>query len=196
MCQIILWLWAYAGPPVKDGSFSFLRKGGALDRSGFYNPTDFTSFLHQGRIFCLKSLWALIWYSLAVIFGIGGVFTSIGGTMMQLMGVYRSDICEVNAFWWTRPHDNFVVVLSSNSALAIKSADLYWKTCAITATVFLGTVCFGGWWYQRRLKGLFRQLVKDIDNSRTDRQDVQEGGDPNDDIEEPKEVVMALEVGE
>jgi hypothetical protein len=191
ICQIFLWLWAYAGPPVEKGSFAFLRKGGILDRSGFYSPTDFTSLLHQKRIVSLNSLWAFIWYSLAVIFGVSGVFTSIGGTMMQLMGVYRSDLCEVNAFWWTRPHDNFVVMLSSNSALAIKSADIYWKTCAITATVFLSTVCFGGWWYQRRLKALFRQLVKDIDNPRTDRQDVLEGGDPSENTEEVTEVVRA-----
>ena len=37
--QLALWLWAYAGVPQEEGSFSFIRKGGWLDRHGFYTPT-------------------------------------------------------------------------------------------------------------------------------------------------------------
>jgi hypothetical protein len=70
----------------------------------------------------------------------------------------------MNAIWWTRLHDNLTVMLKSNSGLAIRSAELYWKTCAVIATVVLGTVNIEGWWYQRRLG-----LVKDIANPHTDQ---------------------------
>ncbi len=91
---------------------------------------------------------------------------------MQLMGVYNSGKCDLTVAYWTGSTLGQKVVLSNNSALQIKTAATYWKACAITATIFLGVVCFGGWWYQRRLRGLFRMLVNDLDSPRTDRIDV------------------------
>ena len=170
--QIVLWLWAYAGVPDEGGSFSFFHKGGALDRSGFFTPTDVKTFRFKKSIFCWPSIWALIWYNLATIFGFGAVFTAIGGTMMQLMGVYNSDKCDINAGWWTKPHGNLTVTISSNYALEIQDASTYWKACAITATLFLGVVSFCGWWYQRRLRGLFRLLVKGIGNPEYEREGI------------------------
>lgn len=74
--------------------------------------------------------------------------------MMQLMGVYNSDKCSIVAGYSTRPHANVPMVVSFNSAADIKAASSYWKACAITAILFLGTVAFCGWWYQRRLRGV------------------------------------------
>jgi hypothetical protein len=105
-------------------------------------------------------------------FGLGGVITSLGGTTMHLMGVYNSDKCDINAQWWTRPHNDVLVVVSSNFAQEIKDASTYWKACAVTATLFLGTVTFCGWWYQRRLRGLFTELVGNIGNPTFDREDI------------------------
>ncbi|KAF4635464.1 hypothetical protein G7Y89_g2641 [Cudoniella acicularis] len=137
LCQIVLWMWAYAGAPCGKYLFIF-KQGGFLDQKGFYNPTNLSSLFSKETFWSFKSLWAIIWYNLAVIFGLGGVITSIGGTMMQLMGVYTSDKCSINAEWWTRPHDDVQVVISTNYALEIADARRYWVPCAITAIMFLG----------------------------------------------------------
>jgi hypothetical protein len=170
--QIVLWMWAFAGPPQQGKLLSFLRKGGVLDRKGFFTPTDTRTLWSRETYFSLKSVWAILWYGLASTLGIGGVFTSIGGTMMQLMGVYRSGKCLINAEWWTKPNGGVGVIISSNYALEIEDAKKYWASCGITATMFLGVVAFCGWWYQRRLRDLFRELVNDLGNPRTDREDV------------------------
>jgi hypothetical protein len=114
----------------------------------------------------------IIWYSLATIFGLGGIITSIGGTSMQLMGVYSAGKCSINAQWWTKPHADVMVIISTNYDQEIVYANKYWIPCAITATLFLGTVSFCGWWYQRRLRALFRGLVSNIGNPKTDREDI------------------------
>jgi hypothetical protein len=170
--QLVLWLWAYAGVPQEDGYFSFIRKGGWLDRHGFYTPTAVKSLSSRNTFFSLQSLWAIIFYNLATIFGFGGIITSLGGTTMQLMGVYSSDKCDTNVQWWTRPHVNVSVIISTNYAEEIRDASTYWKACAVTATLFLGVVSFCGWWYQRRLRGLFRELVSNIGNPTYDREDI------------------------
>jgi hypothetical protein len=92
--------------------------------------------------------------------------------MMQLIGVYRSGKCDINVEWWTKPNRGVGVILSSNYALEMEDANKYWKSCGITATMLLGAVAFSGWWYQRRLRDLFRQLVNDIGDPKTDREDV------------------------
>jgi len=172
LCQIALWLWAYVGAPRPGVSLAFFRKGGWLDRSGFYTPMSCESLQKEETIFSFPSLWAFIWYSLAAINGLGGVITSIGGTMMQLMGVYSSGFCDLNAEWWTKNNDDVPIIISTNYADEIDSAKSYWVPCAITATLFLGVVCFCGWWYQRRLRGLFLELVSDLGNPKTDREDI------------------------
>lgn len=120
----------------------------------------------------MKSFWAVLWFGCATILGLSSVFISIGGTLMQLIGVYRSDFCDLNAPWWSKHHGNVQVVLSSNISLDIKNAGEYWMSTGITATAFLAAVCFGGWWYQRRLRSVFRDLINDLGNAETERDDV------------------------
>lgn len=92
--------------------------------------------------------------------------------MMQLIGVYRSDKCNLNAGWWTRPHGDVPVVISTNRALAIEDANRYWLAGGITATLFLAIVCFCGWWYQRRLREIFRELVSSLGDISKDREEI------------------------
>lgn len=186
LCQVVLWMWAYAGPPANGKYFKFFRKGGFLDRNGFFTPTNIKSLWKKETFWSLQSLWALIWFNLATIFGFGGVLSTIGGTMMQLMGVYSSSKCSVNASWWTRPHDQVMVTISRNYALEILDAKRYWIPCAITAILFLGLVSFCGWWYQRRLRGLFRNLVSELGSPKTDREDIRAVVSPSRDGIPPK----------
>jgi len=91
---------------------------------------------------------------------------------MQLMGVYNSAFCNVNAQYWTQNPDDVRITVSSNAAINIQTANKYWIPTGITATLFLGVVSFCGWWYQRRLRGLFRELVSDIGNPESEREDI------------------------
>jgi hypothetical protein len=53
----------------------------------------------------LRILWCFSYYFLPLLFGIGTVFALIGGTLMNMMGVYPANICYVSAEWWLVPLD-------------------------------------------------------------------------------------------
>lgn len=173
-CQLALWVWAYAGSPSCYKNCSFFREAGYLERHGFYTPTDISSLrsTNWNTLWTLKSLWAIIWYTLATAFGLGAIFTALGGTLMQLLGVYTSNICQIDAQYWSKDHEEILVIISSNYALEIADARMYWVSSAICATVFLAGVSFAGWWYQRRLRSLFRNLVNDLGDPRCEREDI------------------------
>ena len=63
LCQIILWLWVYAGAPEEGACPHILRKGGFIHRTGFYTPTDISSLRSRETLFTLSSLWSVIWYT-------------------------------------------------------------------------------------------------------------------------------------
>lgn len=93
-------------------------------------------------------------------------------------------MCYINVQHWLLPMDQKpMVVLSTNSEEMIRNSTsasspfcrvqtrgttqkkkmpnrryiVHWKPCAITAIVFMACVSFIGWWYQRRMRDLFRQ---------------------------------------
>ncbi|KAH8885119.1 hypothetical protein GQ53DRAFT_729449 [Thozetella sp. PMI_491] len=180
--QLGLWLWAYAGAPPRHQDddreprwTDFFRRGGWLDKRGFYQPGSTSWFLGNRKNRTVKSVWknlmanpvkaifTLIYCFLAGVFGLVAVTAALGGTLMQLVGVYNSDVCYVTVEYWFRDFkDRPRAVISTNSAEMIKSAKQYWTSCAITAIVFMTVVSFAGWWYQRRMRDMFAELVKRI----------------------------------
>ncbi|KAK0375325.1 hypothetical protein CLIM01_07324 [Colletotrichum limetticola] len=169
-------------------------RGGWLDKRGFFDPSRapwhadarpprinsdpdsnsvskfrlFLNHMKRPRSDVPHKYWFLLWfflyYSLQLIFGLGAVFVSLGGTLMQIMGVYRTNMCFINAHHWLEPKERRPpVVLSVNSRAMINSATTYWEPVAIAAIAFMAVVSFVGWWYQRRMRDVFGQLVKKID---------------------------------
>jgi hypothetical protein len=68
-------------------------------------------------------IWFLIWHITALLLLLFAVFTAIGGTLMQLIGVYSAAVCRVTVNDWSKPADQRgLSIISVNSALAIKSA--------------------------------------------------------------------------
>ncbi|KJR85215.1 uncharacterized protein SPSK_08329 [Sporothrix schenckii 1099-18] len=189
--QIILWLWAYAGPlsvfnVEKPGFFSM---GGWLDKRGFYEPYSVRWLVDRGqvvprnpfkllrlvwsdpgRLVNWRFIWNAVYYTSQWLLGFIGITAAIGGTAMQLMGVYSADICYVTTAYWFAPlEERPASIISVNSALMIRESELMWKPCAITAIVFMSVVSFVGWWYQRRMRDLFQDQVRRIDqNERRD----------------------------
>lgn len=146
LAQIGLWLWAYIGAPGdvtnpkrRIRALDMFRKGGWLDDRKFYDPStapwhedthspstklaDFLAHASKPGSWTLHTFWFLLYYSLQIIFGLGAVFVSLGGTLMQIMGVYRTNMCFINAHYWLEPKERRPpVVLSVNSREMINSA--------------------------------------------------------------------------
>jgi hypothetical protein len=135
-----------------------------------------------------------LWKMCSYLFRIAAIFVSIGGTMMQLMGTYNECKCNVNLrYWRDLDNPNVWIEISTNSAQDIYYAKKYWQGAAITAIVFLASLCLVspflplvrsplhwicscgvcgrmltgdrqfGWWYQRRLRNLFHDIADDLD---------------------------------
>lgn len=193
--QVGLWLWAYAGPPGKmkqtdtpknsTGPLAFFRRGGWLDNHGFYDPTNTDHFLDpkepknpravwqrvkSQQFRDIRSVWTCLWYLLYIFFGgVAGV-AALGGTLMQLLGVYTANICQVSAYDWLDPYrPDVTAMISVNTKAMIDDAQIYWEPCGITAIAFMTFVSFVGWWYQRRMKDLFTTLVSEVDLDKYDR---------------------------
>ena len=147
VAQIFLWIWAYAGAPparvIPDGHddtarrpLDFFRKGGWLHRSGFYSPTQVSWLLIKGgkrrplwevlrsrELWSRRAAWCITFHVLQVVFGLSAIFASLGGTLMQIMGVYRTSLCYTNTQYWLLPRDRKpMVVLSTNSEEMIRNA--------------------------------------------------------------------------
>ncbi|KAK4246930.1 hypothetical protein C7999DRAFT_41730 [Corynascus novoguineensis] len=151
VAQIGLWLWAYAGPPValaEDATWpargrwrgfhplSFFRQGGWLDTNGFYTPTSVNWLLTEnGRrrtvgevvrsreLWSFRAMWCGIYYFLVVVFGFAAIFSSLGGTLMQIMGVYRTAMCYINVQYWLVPvEEKPMAILSTNSEEMIRNS--------------------------------------------------------------------------
>ena len=107
-----------------------------------------------------------IWYTLTVLGGFGAIFSAIGGTMMQIMGVYRNCLCSTPMTEWYSDDARFNIGVYS--AEDIDKASTWWKGTSAGAVAFLAMICYIGWWYQRRLRSRFRFLVDRIDENAQD----------------------------
>lgn len=139
--QLILWVWAL--------KTSTVCTGGIL-----HSPMRWTKGTKFNAIRCIT------WWILATIFGIASILTSIGGTIMQLLGVYRNCLCALPIQdWRNREESDTYISLGSNRAVDIVAAKSWWVGIGAVAVTFLCVNCFWGWWYQRRLRGVFQDTV-------------------------------------
>ena len=85
------------------------------------------------------------------------VFTTVGGTFFQMLGVYRNCLCTLPMNAWRSRHFN--IVISSNSADDIRYASRFWVPTGVTSIVLMMVTCYIGWWYQRHWRIQFRSVV-------------------------------------
>jgi hypothetical protein len=81
------------------------------------------------------------------------IFTTVAGTLMQLIGIYRNCLCVILASEWPNP-TNATIPLASDTATPRHSSK-YWSGTGYGAIGFIAAVCYGGWWYQRFLHSKF-----------------------------------------
>ena len=152
ICQftlILLWIWNVQSAVLLDDLSSYVP----VTRNPFSSPPS----AHPQT-----SWYPWAWYPLVIITISCATFTAIGGTMMQIIGVYRNCLCDIPITTWHN-RANELLVISTNSADDIHRAVTVWTGTGVTAVVFLGFVSFVGWWYQKRLRFQFRKLILEID---------------------------------
>jgi hypothetical protein len=100
--------------------------------------------------------WALMTFLLLL-----AVFSAIGGTVMQILGVYRTYLCEINVGSWLSGRDSASMIISNNTSQDIRLAHDTWIPIGSVAAAFLGITAYIAWWYQRRLRFRFALLLRD-----------------------------------
>ncbi|KAI9885547.1 MAG: mRNA splicing protein [Watsoniomyces obsoletus] len=114
------------------------------------------------------------WHVLIGLCALPAAFIAIGGTMMQIMGVYRNCICQLNMGDWIGKKT--WMIMSGNNAIHIRFARNTWVPIGGSATAFLAVVAYIGWWYQRHLRFQFRELVDQVDQRREEVEMVNQQG--------------------
>lgn len=122
-------------------------------RSLWYNIIT-EGYVTEGPItkFAFSTLW--------VVAITAAIFSGIGGTMMQLIGVYRSCFCFVAAQYWNDLSnvDTAIVQLATDTQIAREYAR-WWAWLGYGAVGFMALTTYIGWWYHRHLRIAFRNAV-------------------------------------
>ena len=87
------------------------------------------------------------------------VLSSIGGTVMQIVGVYRTCLCQINVSSWLWGRNPAFLTASTNTSQDIRLAHDTWIPIGFVAAFFLGVIAYIAWWYQRRLRFRFALLL-------------------------------------
>ena len=98
--------------------------------------------------------------------GILSLFFAVAGTMMQLLGVYRSCICKAG-LWYALPTTSASaragvrVLLSTDTAGAREAADL-WIKCGEAGIVWMAIICIAGAAHRVLIKARCLDLVENF----------------------------------
>ncbi|KXJ91599.1 hypothetical protein Micbo1qcDRAFT_234067 [Microdochium bolleyi] len=136
-CEMLLWTWE-ARLKIK------------------YGPQRWSQTRTPAKLAC--------WWG-QVFVGFFAILAAVGGTMMQLLGVYRSCACRIPVTFWNGRLDDpdAYVVLSSNTTASIAAAGTWWTYTAVAAVATVSLVCALAWWHQRRLKKVFRDVADSLE---------------------------------
>ncbi|KAI0508629.1 hypothetical protein F5B22DRAFT_386046 [Xylaria bambusicola] len=104
------------------------------------------------------------WYGQVFVGGFA-IFAAVGGTLLQLLGVFRNCLCSVPATYWpylNGPEAYFAI--STNSQEAIVVAEAWWTTTGSTSVGLISIITALAWWHQRRLRKMFKEQADQLEN--------------------------------
>jgi hypothetical protein len=114
------------------------------------NGSTWSSWLKAGAY-----IFACICTVLAIL---GAILTGFVCTLLQIMGTFRNCKCYISVTSWRNPaEDTFNV--ASDTQLARDNSQKFWIPTGAGAIVFMASVCWLGWWYQRYLRRRFVQRL-------------------------------------
>jgi hypothetical protein len=90
------------------------------------------------------------------------LLAAIGGTVMQISGVYRNCICYAGADNWVNIAKKNPMVQVANDTQDARTASRYWIWMGIFATLFMAANCYVGWWYQIFIRRRFTEAVQNM----------------------------------
>ncbi|KAH8585953.1 hypothetical protein B0O99DRAFT_704928 [Bisporella sp. PMI_857] len=88
------------------------------------------------------------------------LLTVLGGTLMQIIGVYRNCLCYTNAQWWLKLDQARVDVASDTYDQRHSSQN--WIVMGCFATGFMALCCYGGWLYQRYIRDRYKGAIEEL----------------------------------
>lgn len=160
---------SYATPPVGFScrSMSFVTYASLQSALGlisllryYFEGKGFLKEHPRWRLFLGKT-----GFTISVILTCGSAFTSIGGTMMQVMGVYRNCFCYVIASeWWkimSKHSDPGYVINVAVDTQDLRNSSQNWVDMGTVATGFMAVTCYVGYWYQRSIR---KRFVAEVEN--------------------------------
>jgi len=101
------------------------------------------------------------WFGLLLAFLVlGSLFTTVVGTFLQIIGVYRNCLCDIPIGNWR--NGDFTLAISTNTKDDIYFATKFWLPTGVTSVVLLIVVCYIGWWYQRHWRSQFRDVIQQL----------------------------------
>ncbi|MCJ1388883.1 hypothetical protein MMC18_001734 [Xylographa bjoerkii] len=87
-------------------------------------------------------------------------FSTVAGTLMQIVGIYNNCICGMTTSHWLFP-GNTVVGLATDTQ-SDRDSSWHWNWAGYTAVVFLACITYLSWWARKFLREKFIQRVKDL----------------------------------
>jgi hypothetical protein len=85
--------------------------------------------------------------------------SSFLGTLLEILGVYRSCLCQVPTRTWATSLRREMFNLPTDTQEA-RNASKHWSRCGYTAIVFMVIITYVAWWYQKFLKKRFDTMVE------------------------------------
>ncbi|KAH9219916.1 hypothetical protein DL95DRAFT_443019 [Leptodontidium sp. 2 PMI_412] len=119
----------------------------------------FCSNFHQGEMRPWIKWPVYILGSVCIAFA---VFCSIGGTIMQLLGVYRNCICKAGLGHWINTRGG-VVSLATDTADHRDYAHL-WIKIGSAGIAYIGVACVVGWGYFMKMKAKCKKQIEALGN--------------------------------
>lgn len=101
---------------------------------------------------------------LAIIAVFVSFVAGVGGTIMQLAGLYRNCYCSCNirSLWNPISSPGSSLNLASDTLLHRQLAETYWSNTGMTGLCLLAGICFSTWWYQHNIKKNCRRLIEGV----------------------------------
>jgi hypothetical protein len=99
-----------------------------------------------------------VYFVCGIVALVGGAFVAIGGTVMQLVGVYRNCLCAAGVRYVFGNRNKGVVHLATDTKMHRDS----WLVCsefAFTGIAGMAMVSVVGWYYQMRARNRIKRLV-------------------------------------
>ncbi|KAH7138045.1 hypothetical protein B0J11DRAFT_513461 [Dendryphion nanum] len=93
---------------------------------------------------------------------VAGLVSSIGGTIMQLVGVFKNCICKASLMYLLPASRKGAIVLLANDMKEHRDNARWWIVVGSVGVAFIGSIGVLGWAYQARVRARVRECLKKL----------------------------------